>query len=170
MIPAFKEWSYIVEALGKGKQSIILRKGGISEDSEQLVTKGTKFLLFPTLFHQAEQLIKPQWLPFLEGNLYNPTQEEVHLHYFVEVADARVVTDWATIDRLEGWHAWKDEVILERFERWGKSIQLLVVQVYELPKPVTIKLLPEYGGCKSWIQLQEDIDLIGKPIVNKMII
>ncbi len=40
---AFKEWSYIVTALGKGKQSIILRKGGISEENGDFELKGKEF-------------------------------------------------------------------------------------------------------------------------------
>jgi len=170
MTPAFKEWSFIVDALGKGKQSLILRKGGISEDTGDFELKGKKFLLFPTLFHQAEQMIKPQWLPFLDGNHFHPSHDKVKIKYYAEVADSKIINDWTVISKLNQWHAWKEEVIRERFERWNKSINLLIIQTYELPQEIELEVLPQYGGCKSWVDIETEIELIGKPIINKTII
>lgn len=170
MTLAFKEWSYIVDALGKGKQSIIIRKGGIAEEHGDFSLKGKKFVLFPTLFHQAEQQIKPQWLPFLNGNKFHPNQDKVKIQYYAEVAESSLITDWNTLTKLNNWHAWKEEVIKERFERWNKSVNLLVLQTFELPQIYELDVLPEYGGCKSWIELAPDIDLIGSMVINKSII
>jgi hypothetical protein len=170
MVLAFKEWSYIVDALGSGRQSIIIRKGGISEDGGDFSMKGKKFLLYPTLFHQAQDMIKPQWLPFLNGDKYHSTPDKVRIEYYAEVADSKIITDWDVIQKLNNWHAWKEEIIKERFNRWDKSVHLLVLQVYALVQPVELEILPEHGGCKSWIELDEPIDLIGKLVVNKTII
>ena len=59
---------------------------------------------------------------------------------------------------LEGQHVWRQEVIAERFD-WGreKSVFALAVRVYRLSRPVELPMLPEYGGCKSWIELEADI-------------
>lgn len=167
---AFKEWSYIVTALGKGKQSIILRKGGISEENGDFELKGKEFLLFPTLFHQAEQLVKPSWLPFLKSEEYYEQAEKVRIKYFARVVESQVVNDWAKVKKLDPFHSWKEEIIKERFTRWENKIQLLVVQVFELGAAQDILLKPEYEGCKSWIDLDTPIDLIGRPVVNKNII
>jgi hypothetical protein len=160
---AFKEWSYIVEALGKGKQNIILRKGGISEDDFTL--KSNKFLLFPTLYHQAHSFIKPEWLDKLDGNLYQQ-DDKVEIKYYAEVADSKVIADKNILDKLYPYHAWTKEIIEERFERWHKNIQLLIVQVYQLHKPLKIDIIPEYGGCKSWIDINAEISLEGTPVIN----
>jgi hypothetical protein len=170
MTLAFKEWSFIVDALGKGRQSIILRKGGISEEGGDFDMKGQKFVLYPTLFHQTEQMLKPQWLPFLDGNKFYPNPDKVKIQYYAEVANSSIITDWNTIAKLNNWHAWKEEVIRERFERWNKSVNLLVLQTFELPQIYELDVLPQYGGCKSWIELAPDIELIGKMVVNKNII
>ena len=167
---AFKEWSYIVTALGKGKQSIILRKGGISEENGDFELKGKEFILFPTLFHQAEQLIKPSWLPGLKSEQYYEHPEKVRIKYFARVVESQVLTDWEKVKKLDAFHAWKEEIIKERFTRWENKIQLLVVQIFELGAAQDISLTPEYEGCKSWIELNEQIDLIGRPVVNKSII
>ncbi len=59
MRAAFKEWAVIVDALGRGAQSIILRKGGISEGRGGFKMEHPRFLLFPTLFHQQRESVLP---------------------------------------------------------------------------------------------------------------
>ena len=165
MTLVFKEWSYIVDALGKGMQSIILRKGGISEEEGTFTLKGNKFLLMPTLFHQAEQMVKPDWLPKLDGSRFYENANEVTIEYYAEVAMQKVISDWEIIKRLDPQHAWKEEVIAERFHRGEQNVSLIVVQVYKLKTRLTLPLLPEYGGCKSWIEISEDVDLVGTPVI-----
>ena len=48
----FKEWSLVCEALGRGMQSVILRKGGIAEGREGFSFRHREFFLFPTFFHE----------------------------------------------------------------------------------------------------------------------
>ena len=52
----FKEWAVVCNALGRGEQSVIVRKGGIAEGREGFSFRERKFYLFPTFFH--EQLEK----------------------------------------------------------------------------------------------------------------
>jgi hypothetical protein len=166
MTTAFKEWALIVDALGNGRQNIILRKGGITEDGGDFELKTKKFLLFPTQFHQSNELIKEAWKPFLDGSKYQPNPNSVRIEYYVEVADSRIITDWETLMKLHNYHAWTEDVVKERFNRWEKSVSMLIVQVYKLLEPKVIELRPEYSGCKSWIEIKEDIELIGKPVLN----
>src|SRR5688572_12023215 len=57
---AFKEWTLVCDALARGAQSLIIRKGGIAEGREGFRFKHSEFLLFPTLFHeQAAKLRVP---------------------------------------------------------------------------------------------------------------
>ncbi len=169
MTLVFKEWSYIVDALGKGMQCILLRKGGIAEDEGKFTLKGNKFLLMPTLFHQAAQMLKPSWLPKLNAGRFYKNANEVTIEYYAEVALQRKLTDWETVSKLDDQYAWKEEVIAERFHRGEQNVLLIVVQVYQLQTPIAIPLLAEYGGCKSWIELPQTIDLVGKPVVYERI-
>ncbi|HEY6229533.1 MAG TPA: DUF1802 family protein, partial [Verrucomicrobiae bacterium] len=57
---AFKEWAVIVDALGTGRQIVILRKGGISEGRGGFQVDHPEFLLFPTLFHQQRESVLPE--------------------------------------------------------------------------------------------------------------
>lgn len=167
---AFKEWSYIVDALGKGKQSIILRKGGISEDGGDFAIKGKKFLLLPTQYHQARELIKPEWLTDLEGDRYFSSDNKTKIEFFAEIADHRVISDWNILEKLHPQHAWNMDIIKERYNRWEKNVHLLIVQVYKLKKPFELEMLPQYGGCKSWIEVEDEIELEGEQVVNKSVI
>ena len=52
MMNALKEWATVVNALENGDQTVLLRKGGILEDSSGFVVESEKFFLFPTFEHQ----------------------------------------------------------------------------------------------------------------------
>ena len=169
MVLAFKEWAYIVDALGKGRQSIIIRKGGISEEGGDFAIKGKKFLLLPTQFHQAQEMIKPEWLMSLDGEKYFAEPERVSIEYFAEIAQSMVIKDWSLLEKLDSQHAWKMGVIKERFERWEKSAHLLIVQVYKLTTPYVLEMSPEYAGCKSWIELSQGPEFTGTLVPNQVL-
>lgn len=93
MALALKEWSVIVDALGKGRQSILLRKGGISETEGEFTVQGNKFLLFPTRFHEAPLHIKENWQPYLNGDRYFQ-DGKMKIEFYAEVAQSSIVKDW----------------------------------------------------------------------------
>ena len=53
---ALKEWAALVAAIGDGKQSILLRKGGIREGPFK--APASSFYLFPTSFHSEGRLLQ----------------------------------------------------------------------------------------------------------------
>ena len=57
---AFKEWASVCDALLDGRQTIILRKGGVSEGTAPgfFVPEHSEFWLYPTWVHQAEQGVR----------------------------------------------------------------------------------------------------------------
>ncbi|MFM8364659.1 MAG: DUF1802 family protein, partial [Verrucomicrobiota bacterium] len=61
---AFKEWAIVCEALGEGKQSLLVRKGGIAEGRDGFAFRHREFFLFPTAFHaQREKTLLPANTP-----------------------------------------------------------------------------------------------------------
>jgi hypothetical protein len=156
---AFKEWAVIVDALGRGEQILILRKGGISEGRSGFQMEHPEFLLFPTLFHQQRESV----LPAAQGRFDTiskqfPPPEILRLEYLAKVIEWRKLDSLADAERLRGQHCWRDEVIAERFD-WGKSknIFALAVRVFRLPNAIELPNSPSYGGCKSWITLEQEI-------------
>jgi hypothetical protein len=59
MRTAFKEWAVVVDALLRGEQILILRKGGLREGRGGFQIEHSEFLLFPTLFHQQRESVIP---------------------------------------------------------------------------------------------------------------
>ena len=60
-----KEWATVVKALEQGKQTVILRKGGILETASGFNVESKEFLLFPTWEHQEEIFVKVEFQNFL---------------------------------------------------------------------------------------------------------
>jgi hypothetical protein len=166
---AFKEWAVIVDALGRGDQILILRKGGIAEGGGGFRIEHTEFFLFPTLFHQQRESVLEagrerfdQILP-----LYHDTAT-VRIEFFARVAAWRRLDNLGDAERLRGQHIWRDDVIARRFE-WGRdpSIYAMAVRVFRLPQPVILPASPSYGGCKSWVDLEADLEIAEAiPVVN----
>ena len=63
---ALKEWAVTVDALARGQQILLLRKGGIHEDSKDFRVVHPEFLLYPTYEHQREDLLKDDYQSQLE--------------------------------------------------------------------------------------------------------
>ncbi len=164
---AFKEWAVIVDALGTGRQILILRKGGISEGQGGFQVEHPEFLLFPTLFHQQRDSVLPEAQARFDQLVF-PSPEILRIEYFCRVASWRRLGSLAAAQQLEGRHVWKREVIAERFE-WGRSkvIFALAVRTYRLRERIDLPMAASYAGCKSWIELEKDIDVSGaEPVLS----
>ena len=111
----FKDWALVCAALGQGRQSIILRKGGIAEGRDGFRFKHEKFYLFPTQYHQQAEKVRPDELPGLHPVPVAPSGT-VEIRYLFVLQSAVWIDDWETIARLEPLHVWREEVARERFE------------------------------------------------------
>jgi hypothetical protein len=167
---AFKEWAVIVDALARGEQIIILRKGGLLEGRGGFQVEHPEFLFFPTLFHQQRESVLPaaqQRFDKIAPNFPPPTI--LRVEYFGRVAAWQRLESLAAAEALCGQHIWRDEVIAERFD-WGKdrAIHALAVRVFRLPTPVELPMVSSYGGCKSWIEVEKEIETSGaEPALNE---
>jgi hypothetical protein len=165
---AFKEWAVIADALGTGRQIVILRKGGISEGRGGFQVDHPQFLLFPTLFHQQRESVLPEAQARFD-QLEFPAANILRLEYFCRIIAWRRIASLTEAHSLEGQHVWKPEVIAERFE-WGrrKAIFALAVRTYRLPDQIDRPMSPAYGGCKSWIELEQDVAVsAAQPVLSE---
>ena len=148
----FKEWALVCEALGEGRQSLILRKGGIAEGRDGFRFQYADFLLMPTLFHEQVAKLK------LPADTPLPVLREGQhvIRWRVTVEWTRDLTDWEQVRRLDAFHGWTDSVIRERFLYDGReSVSLAFLRVYRLSEPLVFEDAPKYGGCRSWVNLPE---------------
>lgn len=157
---ALKEWAVVCSALESGRQVLLLRKGGIYEAAGEFELENRQFLLFPTYLHQNAKMLKPEAAGGLEPRDAEPSQ--------VRLAAAGVVTDIlqvrsrARMDALGAEHVWAPPLVDMRFNyRPENPLYLLLVRTYRLPEPVTIENTPAYAGCKSWVPLEEAVEISG---------
>ncbi len=149
----FKEWALVCDALGEGRQSVILRKGGIAEGRAGFRFQHPEFMLLPTLFHeQVDKLKLPEDTPVPTAR----ADGQLEIRYLAKVEWTEELTDFEVVQRLAPFHIWRDEVIAERFRYDEKQgVSLAFVRVARLLTPIVFPDSPKYGGCRSWVQLPD---------------
>lgn len=167
---AFKEWAVVVDALLRGDQIVIVRKGGLREGRGGFQVEHPEFLLFPTLFHQQRESVLPAaQVRYNEIAPHIPPPEMLRIEGFARVIEWRRLSSLEDVQQLRGQHIWRDEVIAGRFD-WGrdKHIHALAVKVFRLESVLELPMRPAYGGCKSWIELEEEINVkAARPVLTE---
>jgi len=160
---AFKEWATIVHALASGKQILILRKGGIREETGQFQMEQDEFFLFPTYEHQNKEDLKPEIHGDLESVIQSkPAGNTLPIQYYAQVIETIQIADEGELDRIRPYHVWSDQAVRKRFH-YGqkKGLYAIIVRVFHLPSAHTIGVTSEYAGCKSWVELKETLSTTG---------
>ena len=158
MRAAFKEWAAVCRALAGARQDVILRKGGIIEPGGEFRLESRAFLLLPTFLHQSAEHLIPEARDLLDGiDAERPPPGCVVFTHVASVRDAARITDPADLARYRGRHVWSDAVVAERFHRWQDELHVLEVAIRPLPAPLSLPWHEDYGGCKSWITLHDDV-------------
>ena len=158
---ALKEWAVAVRALGGGEQVIILRKGGIHRDDRDFRLVHPEFMLYPTYEHQKEDLIKSDSHQGLRKTVAeDDISGLVHLTYFCQVADRFELRDESVLDNLSEFHIWTDDYAHKRLHwRPSQPLTVALLRVYRMQQPQALPVLDEYVGCKSWVELGQDVPL-----------
>lgn len=147
----FKEWAVVCEALGRGEQCILLRKGGIAEGRAGFSFQHEEFFLFPTLFHEQVEKTRSA-----RTEVPARVHGQIELRYLAKIELSAVVTSWETAVALEPFHILRRDVVRERFDYSARSdIHVAFVRVFALTPEWMIEDQPAYGGCRSWLTLPE---------------
>ncbi|MBW4699226.1 MAG: DUF1802 family protein [Aphanocapsa lilacina HA4352-LM1] len=151
---ALKEWAVVCEALARGEQSILLRKGGIREHRGGFVPEHRTFWLYPTSFHQNPEKLAPA----VRTQQPPPASGTVALALYAEVADHWKVLDLEALRSLEGLHVLAWSTLAERFHYRAKPwLEVVLVRIYRLERPRLLYEQPQYAGCHSWVTLDASI-------------
>ena len=151
----FKEWALVCEALGRGEQTIILRKGGIAEGREGFSFKHRQFFLFPTFFHEQVEKVRAE-----ARRLPAQPKGEIEIRFHARVELTATITSVDAALSLERYHILQPDVVRERFEYdAAPGIHVAFVRVFRLPAPWRFRDAPRYGGCRSWVELPQPPEL-----------
>ena len=162
---ALKEWAVVQRSLVEGHQILLLRKGGLIEETGEFDLRTPWFLLYPTYAHETERAgdVQPcfgQWLREEEDR--KPTPDQISINMAAHVTDALRVDDREKLLRLAPQHIWSPQFIHGRYD-WEpyKPVFALLLRAYTLPQPQALPVRQEYGGCRSWIELATPLSLAG---------
>jgi len=147
----FKEWAVVCEALGTGRQSVILRKGGIAEGKDGFAFRHHEFFLFPTFFH--EQIEKTR----LEtANMPSPNELEIAIRFFIRVEHVLRIESWPAAAALASFHVLQESVVRERFDdERAPGIHVAFGRAFRVEPEWILPNEKRYGGCRSWVELPD---------------
>lgn len=166
---ALKEWAVVVEALGQGQQILLIRKGGIQDPQGAFHLEHREFFLYPTLEHQNEEAVRPEFRQRFKESLAAPKESKaVSLGVYGGVSYVGQIRDPKQLEDLERYHIWTPEFFEKRLQyRPAAPTVVVVLRAYRLPKIIPHPVQPEYIGCKSWVELSESLPVEGaQPVVD----
>jgi hypothetical protein len=168
---AFKEWAGVCDALFQGRQSVIIRKGGVSEGAGagNFVPEYSEFWLYPTWVHQAEQGMHGIAAQRLSAHPNLPEAVgSVPIRGLVRVDQIGRVESEKTLPALEEFHCLTCETIFKRFHYRKPGLWVLGARVWLRDSVLPVAATPEHAGCKTWVILDQPIPTSGlSPVLDE---
>ncbi len=168
MATALKEWAIVCDALERGEQSLLLRKGGIREKRPGFTVEHRNFFLYPTAFHQNPL----ELVPTARGRLTElpvPPTGLVPIALYAEVIESWRVEQFDRLEALRGMHILEPATVESRYYYRGNPwLEVVLLRVFRLPQTVLVKELSEYAGCHSWVTLADELPTLDRlPILSE---
>lgn len=156
----FKEWSLVCDALGRGEQSIILRKGGIAEGGKGFSFQHREFFLFPTFFHEQAAKVR-----IASANLPEAC-DTITIRWYGKVEQALRIDSLRIAEALAPLHILTPEVVRERFDYKDEGLHVAFLRVFELSPSWILQNEKRFAGCRSWIDLPSPPEMKMRPVMN----
>ena len=170
----------VVAALEQGRQAILIRKGGLDDPDQRLPVPSVPFWLYPTLFHERAVFLRDEYhsllvpgahrrprveasaVPRPDGHARPVAVGHVALRAVAEVAHWEAAPSLESLTALLPLTVWTAKYPTLRY-RWRPDEKplVLVLRVAVLPHAVEVPELPEYGGCRSLVDLVDPPDASG---------
>jgi hypothetical protein len=160
---ALKEWATVLEAMARGEQLLLIRKGGLIEPGTGFEILSPWFVFYPTFEHQAVNYLRPQFRGYFEeAAARRPPAGQVRFDLAGQVVRAVTTEEGSRISALAGAHIYNDAFVSQRLQ-WQpqQPVVLAAVRVWRLPQPVVLPVQPHFAGCKSWVALGAEVSLRG---------
>jgi hypothetical protein len=172
-ISALKEWAVVCKGLEEGRQTILLRKGGIMERKDGFELKHNDFYIFPTYEHQSRDLLQQDYADKFEAVLQSkPIDDQNAICLYAKVNFITETFNRDMLYDLRDFHIWNEKYISLRMNyNPEKPLSIVLLRVYRLNTALNVTLSPQQAGCRSWIDFQlpsmeDSEDNIGKPVLS----
>jgi hypothetical protein len=158
----------ICAALAEGRQTLILRKGGIHEGHGGFQVEHREFWLFPTYVHQDEAGVIGDARPLLDrARRERPPDDVVRISHYAVVEQAIEIREPAVAVNLAGHHIWSAHTVEMRFHYRRPGLYVLAVRVYRVPQQFELPNSEYFAGCRSWVELPMDLPTAGlQPVLD----
>lgn len=156
---ALKEWAVVCQALATGRQTLLIRKGGILEVRQGFEVVHSAFWLFPTYLHQQPQdVVEEARAACAAAQAAAPAPGWLDIALYAEVADTIRVTDLERLRGIAAEHILSEACVASRFHyRNRPGVHVLVLRVFRCAQPVRLPQTPGYDGCVSWVELDQPL-------------
>ena len=135
----FKELASVCEAIGTGKQAVLLRKAGLRESTAESVFASRSFYLLPTQYHEKKQ-----------GGPSDGFAICLHVH----VIQSGDLLEWSKIEKVLPLTAYDPKTIREHFDsRDEKLLHFAHIRAFRLEPVWQLPASPSLSGCRSWFEL-----------------
>ena len=166
---ALKEWATVLEAMSRGEQLVLIRKGGLIEPGSGFELVTDRFVFYPTFEHQAVHYVRPEFRRYFDEALPHRAPEGQVRFDVVGVATHAVQSsDPGIVERLSPFHIYNAEFVTQRL-KWQPDhpLSIVVVRAFRLAAPQVISTVPRYAGCKSWVELEAPVSFAGAhPVID----
>ena len=145
------EWNATLEALGQGKQTILIRKYG---------TTLNEFLLYPTVSYANKENILDSFQDkeFAKNNLLPNGDDAYEVKYYATVEEV-IEKPSTRIGAFNKFHIWTRNHVKNYLGR--KEAKIWILRVYKLDKP---QMLKRNMGMK-YANVDKPVKLEGKPVI-----
>ncbi len=147
------EWNATIEALGQGKQTILIRKYN---------TTLKEFLLYPTVSYANKDDVLDSFSDeeFAKDNLLpNGENRNYEVKYYATVEEV-IEKPSSRIGAFNKFHIWTRNHVKNYLGR--KEAKIWILRVYELDKP---QLLKRSNGM-LYANVDKPVKLEGKPVIS----
>jgi len=168
---ALKEWAVVARALGSGRQTLLLRKGGIHERRGEFEVEHSEFFIFPTYLHQKRQDLLPDYQEELDrSRASRPAADLVSIDCYATVKEVFHISDLTPLKLLEGEHILSWSAVEQRFfYRNHSGLHVLAVRIHKLLQTFIIPNTSQYDGRASWVDLDQPLPTAGsRPVLPEI--
>lgn len=170
---ALKEWAVVCAALQRGRQSLLLRKGGVREANadRSFHVEHRAFVLLPTYFHAHDAGRERDLVPEVHEDLARLREPEgpagqLRFDLYAEVTGLWELRELAPVQALTGLHVLSEACVTDRFNYRRPGLWALHLRVHRLVRPVLLLERTGYAGCVSWVHLDQAVRGEAEPVIS----